>query len=211
MWGMDPGDLAPEVTGRIPVRTNRDDRYFTDSYQFMPEGGYTHLFEKMLEGKGIHLSLNTDFRDIRGRIDARKIIYTGPLDEYFGCSLGKLPYRSLDFRFETLEEEWHQPVAVVNYPDEREYTRITEYKHLTGQTHPKTTISYEFPRGEGDPYYPVPTPENEKLAERYRKLARDESDTWFVGRLAEYRYYTMTDVVRRSLDLFEEIKREEAS
>jgi len=211
MWGMDPMELAPEVTGRIPVRTNRDDRYFTDRYQFMPMGGYTPLFEKMLKGNGITLFLNTDFKDIRGKIGAGRIIYTGPLDTYFDCSLGKLPYRSLDFQFETLQKEWHQPVAVVNYPGEHEYTRITEYKRLTGQTHPLTTISYEFPRGEGDPYYPVPTPENERLANRYREMAWNVRGTWFVGRLAEYRYYTMTDVVRRALDLFEEIKREKSS
>jgi UDP-galactopyranose mutase len=208
MWGMDPGELSPEVTGRIPVRMNRDDRYFTDRYQFMPDKGYTTLFQKMLEGKGIQLLLDTDFSDIRGKIEAKRIIYTGPLDEYFDYSLGKLPYRSLDFRFENLEEEWHQPVAVVNYPGFQDYTRVTEYKHLTGQNYPHTTISYEYPRGEGDPYYPVPTPGNEELSNRYRMMANNEKNTYFAGRLAEYRYYTMTDVVRRALDLFEVIKKE---
>lgn len=205
MWGIPPEELAPEVTGRPFVRTNRDDRYFTDRYQYMPEGGYTALFERMLASGRIDLRLGTDFRDVRGTIPARRLIYTGPIDEYFDCRLGKLPYRSLEFTFETLCYEQHQPVAVVNYPNDNDYTRITEYKHLTGQDHPKTTVSYEYPKGAGEPYYPVLTGENKKLYQKYRELAEKEEGVFFVGRLAEYRYYTMTDVIRSALDLFEEL------
>jgi UDP-galactopyranose mutase len=205
MWGLPPEELSPEVTGRPFVRTNRDDRYFTDRYQYMPEGGYTALFERMLESDRIELRLGTDFRDARGKLRAKRIIYTGPLDEYFDFRLGKLPYRSLEFKFETLHYEQHQPVAVVNYPNDHDYTRITEYKHLTGQAHPKTAISYEFPMEAGEQYYPILTGDNKELCLKYRELAENEEGVFFVGRLAEYRYYTMTDVIRNALDLFEKL------
>lgn len=205
MWGVPAEELAPEVTGRPFVRENKDDRYFTDRFQFMPDGGYTRLFEKMLASDRIDLRLDEDFRDVRGSIPARRLIYTGPIDEYFDCRLGKLPYRSLDFQLETRDYERHQPVAVINYPNDHDYTRVTEYKHLTGQKHAKTTISYEFPRGSGDPYYPLLTEENKRLYQQYSELAKNEKDVFFVGRLAEYRYYTMTDVIGSALDLFEKI------
>ncbi len=205
MWGLSPEKLEPEVTGRPFVRTNRDDRYFTDRFQFMPEAGYTPLFERMLASDRIELRLGTDFREVRGKLEAKKVIYTGPIDEYFDFSLGRLPYRSLEFSFETLDCEQHQPVAVVNYPNDHDYTRVTEYKHLTGQAHPKTAISYEFPKGAGEPYYPVLTGENVRLCRKYRDLAEREAGVFFVGRLAEYRYYTMTDVIRSALDLFEKL------
>lgn len=201
-WGMDPSELAKTVTARIPTRTNRDDRYFTDSFQKMPAEGYTAMFRRMLDHPQIEIALGTDLAQIRGKVRYRRMIFTGPIDEYFGFRLGHLPYRSLQFRHETLDKEWHQPVAVVNYPQTERYTRVTEYKHLTGQVHPKTSITYEFPSAEGDPYYPVPRPENEVLYKRYQAMARSCREVWFVGRLATYRYYNMDQVVGQALATF---------
>ena len=205
-WGMDPSELAKSVTARIPTRTNRDDRYFTDTFQKMPSDGYTAMFRRMLDHPRIEVALGTDLAEIRGKVPFRRMIYTGPVDEFFGFRLGRLPYRSLQFRHETLDQEWHQPVAVVNYPQTEAYTRVTEYKHLTGQVHPKTSITYEYPSDEGDPYYPVPRPENEALYQRYQLLARSCPDVWFVGRLATYRYYNMDQVVGQALATFRRIE-----
>ena len=205
-WGMDPSELAKSVTARIPTRTNRDDRYFTDTFQKMPSDGYTAMFRRMLDHPRIEVALGTDLADIRGKVPFRRMIYTGPVDEFFGFRLGRLPYRSLQVRHETLDQEWHQPVAVVNYPQTEAYTRVTEYKHLTGQVHPKTSITYEYPSAEGDPYYPVPRPENEALYQRYQLLARSCPDVWFVGRLATYRYYNMDQVVGQALATFRRIE-----
>lgn len=205
-WGMDPSELAKSVTARIPTRTNRDDRYFTDTFQKMPADGYTAMFRRMLDHPRIEVALGTDLANIRGKVPFRRMIYTGPVDEFFGFRLGRLPYRSLQFRHETLDREWHQPVAVVNYPQTEVYTRVTEYKHLTGQVHPKTSITYEYPSDEGDPYYPVPRPENEALYQRYQLLARSCPDVWFVGRLATYRYYNMDQVVGQALATFRRIE-----
>src|SRR5690606_14425184 len=143
----------------------------TDSFQAMPAGGFTRMFERMLSHPSIKVMLQTDFRDIRDLIPHRRLVFTGPVDEYFDFRFGKLPYRSLQFEHVTLEEEWHQPVAVVNYPQDQDYTRITEYKHLTGQQHPKTSITYEYPSDVGDPYYPVPREENQELYRQYKHLA----------------------------------------
>ncbi len=198
-WGLDPSELDKSVTARVPTRTNTDDRYFTDSFQAMPAQGYTAMFNAMLDHPLIDIELGVDFRDISDRIEFGRLVYTGPIDEYFGYRYGKLPYRSLDFRHETLNKEWVQPVAVVNYPLETvPYTRVTEYKHLTGQTAPQTSVTYEYPCAEGDPYYPVPRPENEALFKRYEALARSSS-VLFVGRLATYRYYNMDQVVGQAL------------
>jgi UDP-galactopyranose mutase len=202
-WGMDPSELDAAVTSRVPVRTNRDDRYFTDTYQAMPLHGYTRMFERMLEHRSIKVLLNADYRDVRDVIPHREVIYTGPIDEYFDYRFGKLPYRSLEFRWETLDERVHQPVAVVNYPNEYAYTRVTEFKHLTGQEHTKTTLVTEYPRAEGDPYYPVPRSENAELYKRYKALADATPGVHFVGRLATYKYYNMDQVVAQALAVFE--------
>ena len=204
-WGMDPSELAKSVTARIPTRTDRDDRYFTDTFQKMPLKGYTAMFERMLDHPNIEVMLDTDWREIRDAIPYRRTIFTGPIDEYFDHRLGKLPYRSLRFRHETLDSEWAQPVAVVNYPQTEDYTRVTEYKHLTGQVHPRTSLTYEYPSAEGDPYYPVPRPENEALYKRYQALAAAQKNVWFVGRLATYRYYNMDQVVGQALATFARI------
>lgn len=200
-WGLDPAELDAQVTARVPVRTNRDDRYFTDTYQAMPQHGFTRMFERMLDHPNIHVLLNTDYRDIEGIIPYREMIYSGPVDEYFDFRFGKLPYRSLDFRFETRDTRQVQPVAVVNYPNDYAYTRVTEFKHLTGQDHARSTLVYEYPCDEGDPYYPVPRPENAELYRRYQQLAESTRGVHFVGRLATYKYYNMDQVVAQSLAL----------
>jgi UDP-galactopyranose mutase len=204
-WGIDPSELDKSVTARVPTRTDRDDRYFTDSFQAMPAGGFTRMFERMLDHPNIKVMLNTDFAEIRDVIPHRRVIYSGPIDEYFGFCHGKLPYRSLKFEHVTLDREWHQPVAVVNYPQTHAYTRVTEYKHLTGQQHRCTSLTYEYPSDTGDPYYPIPRAENEERFKKYEKLAAETREVWFVGRLATYRYYNMDQVVGQALATFRRI------
>jgi UDP-galactopyranose mutase len=201
-WGLDPSELDASVTARVPTRTNRDDRYFTDTYQAMPLHGYTRMFENMLDHPNIKIMLNCDYREIESAIPYRQMIYTGPVDEYFDYRYGKLPYRSLEFKHETINAPVYQPAPVVNYPNDNLYTRITEFKYLTGQEHNKTSIVYEFPRAEGDPYYPVPRQENADLYAKYKKLADETEDVHFVGRLATYKYYNMDQVVAQALTTF---------
>ena len=205
-WGLDPSQLDKSVTARVPTRTNTDDRYFTDRFQAMPLHGYTEMFRAMLDHPNIDIELGVDFEKMRTRVRYDQLIYTGPIDAYFRNIYGKLPYRSLTFRHETLEREHFQDVGTVNYPDASvPYTRITEYKHLTGQSHPYTTITYEYPCADGDPYYPIPRPENQALYAKYEALARAEPDVHFVGRLASYRYYNMDQVVGQALATFRRI------
>jgi UDP-galactopyranose mutase len=207
-WGLDPSELDKQVTSRIPTRTNIDDRYFSDTFQAMPLHGYTRMFERMLDHPLIEKRLGADFRALKDQAHelADHVIYTGPIDEYFDFRFGKLPYRSLKFDHQTLDKEWNQPVAVVNYPDEQvPYTRISEYKHLTGQDSPVTTITYEYPSAEGDPYYPIPRPENQELFKRYEALADATDNVTFVGRLATYRYYNMDQIVGQALATFRRI------
>lgn len=204
-WGLDPSELDAQVTARVPVRTNRDDRYFTDTYQAMPQHGYTRMFEQMLDHANIRIMLNTDYREIERVIPFREMIYTGPVDEFFDFRFGKLPYRSLEFKHETLDQQVWQPAPVVNYPNEHAYTRITEFKYLTGQEHKKTSVVYEFPRAEGDPYYPVPRPENTALYKQYQMLAEATPGVHFAGRLATYKYYNQDQVVAQALTLYKKI------
>ena len=205
-WGLDPSELDRSVTARVPVRTDRDDRYFTDSFQFMPRDGYTAMFARMLDHPLITVMLDTDWQSIRGSIGYRRLVWTGPVDEFFGYRYGKLPYRSLRFRHETLDQPSFQEVGTINYPQTEAFTRVTEYKHLTGQVHPRTSITYEYPTDEGDPYYPVPRAENQALYKRYEALADATEDTWFAGRLATYRYLNMDQVVAQALATFRRIE-----
>jgi UDP-galactopyranose mutase len=205
-WGLDPSELDSQVTARVPTRTNRDDRYFTDSYQAMPKHGFTRMFEKMLDHPNIRIMLNTDYRDIKHIVPYRQLIYTGPVDEFFDYRFGKLPYRCLEFKHETLNKRFHQPVAVVNYPNDNAFTRITEFKHLTGQEHEKTSIVYEYPQAIGDPYYPIPRKENAELYKKYQELA-EATGIHFVGRLATYKYYNMDQVVAQALTLYAKISK----
>ncbi len=204
-WDLDPSELDASVTSRVPIRYNRDDRYFSDTYQVMPQLGYTRLFEQMLDHPNIKIMLNTDYQEIMDMISYREVIFTGPVDEYFGFIYGKLPYRSLQFQFQTLNEEQHQPAAVINYPNEYPYTRVTEFKHLTGQTHAKTTLVYEYPTANGDPYYPIPRPENAQLYARYQTLATQKQGVHFAGRLATYKCYNMDQVVAQALTLYSKL------
>jgi UDP-galactopyranose mutase len=204
-WGLDPSELDASVTARIPTRNNRDNRYFADTYQAMPRDGYTRLFENMLNHPNIKVMLNTDYKEIEGMIPFRNMIYTGPIDHYFDYCYGKLPYRSIDFAFQTFETEKYQSTGTINYPNDQPYTRVTEFKYLTGQQHPKTTVVFEYPKAEGDPYYPVPRKENAELYKKYRLLTKELSNVFFTGRLATYKYYNMDQVVAQSLTLFKQI------
>ncbi|PPU21298.1 UDP-galactopyranose mutase [Xanthomonas arboricola] len=209
-WGLDPSQLDKSVTSRVPTRTNDDDRYFTDTFQQMPLHGYTRMFERMLDHPNIKVMLNTDYREIRDELDYDQLVYSGPVDEYFDYCYGKLPYRSLRFEHSTVDQENFQSVATVNYPAEDvAYTRITEYKHLTGQQHPKTSLTHEYPSAEGDPYYPIPRAENAELYRRYERLAAETPNVTFLGRLGTYKYYNMDQVVGQALALFKRIEEAE--
>ncbi len=204
-WDLDPSELDATVTARVPIRTNRDDRYFADTYQAMPLHGYTRMFETMLDHKNIRIMLNTDYREIERIIPYKEMIYTGPVDEYFDFKYGKLPYRSLEFKHETIDKAIYQPAPVVNYPNEHLYTRITEFKYLTGQEHSKTSVVFEYSRAEGDPYYPIPRPENNELYKKYQELAKQTNGVHFVGRLATYKYYNQDQVVAQALSVYAKI------
>jgi UDP-galactopyranose mutase len=205
-WGLDPSQLAAGVAARVPVRTNSDDRYFLDDYQFMPADGYTQMFSRMLAHRGIRVETGVDFEDIRDELNGEHVVYTGPIDAYFGYCFGRLPYRSLRFEHVHLPEtRQFQPVGTVNYPNDHDYTRITEFKHLSGQEHSGTSLVREFPCAEGDPYYPIPRPENEALYKRYTELAHRQDNVTFVGRLAQYRYYNMDQVVGAALKCAEDL------
>ena len=205
MWGMDPSELDAQVAARIPTRTNTDDRYFTDTYQAMPLHGYTKMFERMVCHPNIKILLNTDWREVKALMPAREIVFTGPVDEYFDCRLGKLPYRSLEFRHETRDASEGQVAATINFPNDHAHTRTTELKWITGQTHAKTDITYEYPRASGDPYYPIPSPACNALYARYKELADSTCGVHFAGRLGTYKYYNMDQVVGQSLALFDKL------
>jgi UDP-galactopyranose mutase len=204
-WGLDPSELDKSVTSRIPTRTNTDDRYFTDTFQAMPKDGYTAMFRNMLDNPLIEVRTGVDFSDFKDRVHeiADHLIFTGPIDEYFEHRFGKLPYRSLKFDHQTLEQDRFQETGTINYPaPDVPYTRISEYKHLTGQEAAVTTVTYEYPSAEGDPYYPIPRPENQELFKRYEALADETEGVTFVGRLATYRYYNMDQIVGQALATF---------
>jgi UDP-galactopyranose mutase len=210
-WGLDPSELDSCVAGRIPVRFDRDDRYFSDSFQAMPLEGFTRLFERMLAHPNINVSLSTNYREVMSSYPSAKVVYTGPIDEFFDHRFGSLPYRSLRFEHKTHDTKQFQRTAVVNYPNDHDYTRITEFKHLTGQNHEKTSIVYEYPTDDGEPYYPIPRPENAALYERYRALASATTGVYFCGRLANYRYFNMDQVVAQALHMYRNISDDEAT
>jgi len=208
-WGLEPSELDASVTARVPTRINRDNRYFTDVYQSMPLHGYTKLFENMLSHPNIKIMLNTDYSEVQNIIPFKSLVYTGPIDSYFNFCYGKLPYRSIDFKFETFDTERFQSSGTINYPNTQPYTRITEFKYLTGQQHPKTSIVYEYPKADGDPYYPIPREENTKMYKKYQLLAATLPNVYFTGRLGTYKYYNMDQVVAQSLTLFKKIMHSE--
>jgi UDP-galactopyranose mutase len=204
-WALDPSELDASVTARVPTRTNKDNRYFTDKYQAMPLHGYTKMFSNLLDHPNINIMLNTDYKDVVDEINFKTLIYSGPIDAYFDYCFGKLPYRSINFKSQTIDSQNYQPTGTVNFPMGQAYTRITEFKHLTGQKHEKTSIVYEYPTAEGDPYYPIPRKENTDKYNQYKTLAELEPDTFFTGRLGTYKYYNMDQVVAQSLTLFKRI------
>jgi UDP-galactopyranose mutase len=211
-WGLDPSQLDKSVTARLPVRMSHDDRYFTDRHQCMPLLGYTAMFNRMLSNPNIEVLCGVDYAELQRRgVQARRTVFTGPIDEYFKRCFGALPYRSLAFEHFTRNVEWQQPVAVVNYPQDEPFTRITEYKHLTGQVHPRTAITFEYPSATGDPYYPIPRQENRLRYSRYERLGSGRDDVFFVGRLATYQYYNMDQVVAQALATFRRIQKMEGA
>ena len=204
-WALDPSELDASVTSRVPVRTTRDDRYFTDRFQAMPLNGYTRMFEKILDHPNIKVMLNTNYAEIKDEFQFGQLIFTGPVDEYFDYCYGKLPYRSLHFEHQTHDKARYQDAAVVNYPNEHAYTRVTEFKYLTGQDHSKSSIVFEHPRAEGDPYYPIPQPQNAELYAKYKALGEALPDVHFAGRLGTYKYYNMDQVVAQALTLADKL------
>lgn len=208
-WGKHPRELAPSVCGRIPIRFNRDNRYVDHQFQIMPKDGFTAMIRNMLDHPNIKILLNTDYRDIKELTSNKGIVYTGAIDEYFNYSLGKLPWRSLHFEFKKFDQEFMQPCGVINYPNDYEYTRSTEIKHVTCQQHPKTVVSYEYPKATGEPYYPIPAAENQEQYEKYKELAAIETkerNIHFTGRLAQYAYLNMDEVIEQALNTFEKIR-----
>jgi len=203
-WGVDPSHLAASVCARLPIRTDTNDRYFDDRFQMMPLLGYTAMFQKMISHPNISVELNTDYKDISSTSFDR-LIFTGPIDEYFGYTFGRLPYRSLRFEFETHDIEYYQKTAQVNFPNDYDFTRITEFKHITGQKNPKTTIAKEYSFDGGEPYYHIPNEMNAVLYQRYAAEANKLTTVHFVGRLATYRYYNMDQVIAQALKTFETI------
>jgi UDP-galactopyranose mutase len=211
-WQRDAKSLDPNVCNRIPIRTNRDDRYLSEPFQALPKNGYTLMFRKMLSHPRIEVRLNTDFRAMRKHVLFDHLIYTGPIDEYYDHCFGQLPYRSIRFEPETLHQEFFQPAMQVNYPNDHEFTRIVEIKHATGQTIPVTTIVREYPQNFGpgrEPYYPIPASDAKALYKNYAERASLEKNVSFVGRLANYRYYNMDHVIGAALSEFERLKRSE--
>jgi UDP-galactopyranose mutase len=204
-WGIPSELLDPMIKARLPYRKNYDTRYFTDKFQGNPVGGYTKMFEKMLNNSRITILLDTDYKEIMDQLDYDYLIYTGPIDYFYDYKFGKLLYRSTVFEFETYKMDSFQPVASTRFPNDYEYTRITEFKKMTGQISSYTTILKEIPTFDGDPYYPYPTPEWKDMAMAYFKLAELEKKVFFLGRLAEYKYYDMDDVVEKALLLFNKL------
>lgn len=209
-WGVKPEELDPSVSGRVPVYTSRDSRYFQDEYQGIPAAGYTAMVQNMLDHPLIKIRLNTDFKEIRGQIEYERLFFTGAIDEYFDYELGKLPYRSLDIVFKTHDKEYLQSGPQLNFPENYDYTRSVEYKYYLDEKSTQTVVSYEYPcpyeNGKNERYYPIPDEDNQKLYERYLQRAAQLKNVYFLGRLGDYKYYNMDQTVERALNLFEEMK-----
>ncbi len=202
-WGYEPKDLNPGVCGRIPIRHNNDSRYFEDKYQIIPKNGYYKLFEEIVRNKNIKIILDKTFKEIKNNIDYKYLIFTGPIDEYFDYKFGKLQYRSVEFKFMNISVIKYQKVAQINFVDaDTDYTRVVEYKHITGQKCNSTTISYEYPQKIGEPFYPIPNKNNIRLYKKYLSETSKFKNVIFCGRLAEYQYYNMDQVISRALYVF---------
>lgn len=211
-WSRHPRELDPSVCGRIPIRLNEDCRYVNVPFQVTPAKGFTHMFGRMLDHPKIKVQLNTDYREIRHTIQPKvATVYCGPLDTYFDFRFGKLPWRSLEFDFRPVEKEFVQDCVQINYPWDHDYTRTVEIKHVTKQKHPHTVISYEYPKDEGDPYYPIPSSASQALFEKYNELAKAETrdkKIYFVGRLANYKYINTDEAIESARSMFKRIVEE---
>lgn len=209
-WALSPEDLSSSVTARVPILVSRDDRYFQDRFQAMPVAGYGAMIRRMLAHENIHTLLNTRWQDVKGEVTFSNMIFTGAIDEYFGFKHGPLPYRSLRFDVTTHWQPQFQSAAVVNYPNDYDYTRITEQKMLTGQMHPYTTVLVEYPEphihGKTIPYYPIPTESNRLHYKLYERETEMEKNVIFAGRLGDYQYYNMDQAVARALSQFKRFK-----
>lgn len=208
-WRRDPKDLDASVCGRIPIRTNRDDRYLSEKFQALPKNGYTRMIERILTHPKIKIMLRTDYREVMHQVNYKHLVYTGAIDEFYDYCFGPLPYRSLRFEPETVEREFFQPAMQVNYPNDHEFTRIVEIKHATGQKLPVTTIVREYPQDYGpgrEAYYPIPAPDAQAIYRRYAERAAAEKNVSFIGRLATYRYYNMDQVVGMALTEFDRLR-----
>ncbi|MFA6572241.1 MAG: UDP-galactopyranose mutase, partial [Bacteroidota bacterium] len=206
-WQMSPEELDFSVSSRVPVSISHDDRYFQDTYQQLPKTGYTGLFENLLKHKNIETVLEIDYKNISNEISFNRLIFTGPIDEYFDFIHGRLPYRSLDFKFKSLNQKWYQETAQVNFPNEFEYTRITEFKHFRNEDSEHTVIAFEYPQnfinGVNEPYYPIPQKRNEDILNKYLHDAEKLSNSVvFIGRLANYKYFNMDEIIGSSLITF---------
>ena len=209
-WGIRPEDISPQVTARVPVFISRDNRYFQDKFQGMPQLGYADIFNKMLVNKNIKINLGTDYKKVIRKLSYKKLVYTGPIDYFFDYKFGKLAYRSLDFEFTNFKREHYQRASVINYPNDYKFTRITEFKGLTWQKAASTTIIKEYPKncepGKDIPYYPILDDENAKRYKQYEEEAKKFKDVIFIGRLAEYKYYNMDAVIESALNKFKELR-----
>jgi UDP-galactopyranose mutase len=208
-WQRDPSELHSSVCARIPIRTNTDDRYFTDSFQKMPSDGYTAMFERILDHPNIEVRTGADYYDVAGEIEYDQLVWTGPIDKFFDYRFGKLPYRSLEFELvnePTPDGGYILPVTSVNEPSEEvPYTRRTEFRWMTGQQHDSSTYAVEYPRAEGDPYYPIPRDDTRALYRQYEALGEELPNVTFVGRLARYQYLNMDQVVGQTLSTAEKL------
>ena len=209
-WGIKPEDLDPSVTGRIPIYISHDNRYFQDKYQGIPINGYTEMIKKMLSSPLIEVKLNTSWESIKNDITYERLFFTGPIDEFFEYRFGALPYRSLDIVFRTYQQEYYQSTAFITFPENYDFTRSCEYKYFLNEKSNKTVVSFEYPqayiRGKNEPYYPIPSEKNEKLYMKYQKLADIMDNVYFLGRLGNYKYYNMDQVVKNTLEFFEKLK-----
>ena len=209
-WGVSPENVDGAVTARVPVYLSKDNRYFQDKYQGIPLEGYTKLVENMLKHPNIKVQLNKEFESLQNpKEEYKRIFYTGPIDEYFNYEFGQLPYRSVNFKFETYDKEYYQSNACVNYPCNYDFTRIHEYKYYLGDKSEKTVIAKEysefFELGKNERYYPIPKDENTVLYEKYLQEAKKLENVYFLGRLGDYKYYDMDKAILRALEFFEEI------
>ena len=206
-WGLSPEQLDESVTSRIPVYISRDDRYFQDKYQGIPLNGYTALINNIINNKLINVELNSAFNDIKNNVSYKHLIFTGPIDEYFNFKYGELPYRSLSFKLRAMNTEYYKATAQTNYPENYDFTRITEFKHFLDRKSPVSPIAFEYPEAfnhKNEPYYPIPNSESAEKYQRYEEDAKELSNITFLGRLAEYKYYNMDQIVERTLKVFDD-------